>query len=87
MTLTIELTPEQENRLQAAAERRGLEPAEYAQRLLAENLPELPATGAQLLAYWDEEGCLGVFSDRPEDSPELARQLRQNAEVRDWDPA
>ena len=36
MTLTIELTPEQEARLAAAAETRGLAPAELVQELLTE---------------------------------------------------
>lgn len=46
-----------------------------------------PMTGAQALAYWDAQGCLGVFSNRelyPEDSPELAHRLRREAETRDW---
>jgi hypothetical protein len=34
-----------------------------------------------LLAYWEKEGVLGIFQDRP-DSPEFARQLRRQAETR-----
>ena len=44
MTLTIELTPEQEARLQAFARRQGLEAAELAQRLVTEHLPLLERT-------------------------------------------
>lgn len=40
MTLMIELTPEQERRLAAVARREGLEPAQLAQRLVTEHLPE-----------------------------------------------
>lgn len=40
MTLTIELTPEQESRLAAVARQQGLEPAQLAQRLVTEHLPE-----------------------------------------------
>jgi hypothetical protein len=39
VTVTIELTEEQETRLAALARRRGLEPAEMAQRLVVEHLP------------------------------------------------
>lgn len=43
MTLHIELTPEQEARLAAAARQRGLDPVALARELLAESLPELPS--------------------------------------------
>ena len=48
MTLTIELTPEQESRLAAVARQKGLAPAQLAQRLVTEHLPDnLPdVTGA-----------------------------------------
>jgi hypothetical protein len=41
MTLTIELSPDQEARLTAFARHQGLEPAELARKLLAERLPLL----------------------------------------------
>jgi hypothetical protein len=41
MTLTIELTPEQEARLAAAAERSKIAPAEFVQNIIAEHLPPL----------------------------------------------
>jgi hypothetical protein len=46
MTLTIELTPEEEARLQAAARGRGVDPAEFARRLLADNLPPIQEEAA-----------------------------------------
>jgi hypothetical protein len=39
MTLTIELTPEQEARLAAAARQEGLEPADLARKIVTEHLP------------------------------------------------
>ena len=44
-------------------------------------------TGAQTIKFWKETGAQGVFSDRPADSPELARKLRREAEQRDWSGA
>lgn len=39
-----------------------------------------PKTGAEVLASWERKGVFGkVFMDRPEDSPELARKLRAEA--------
>jgi hypothetical protein len=57
-------------------------PAITPPRVLNEN--GQPMTGAQIIVYWEKEGAQGVFADRPEDSPELARILRQEAERRDW---
>ena len=45
MTLTIELTLEQESRLAAVARSRGLAPAELAKRLVTERLPEAAPEG------------------------------------------
>ena len=46
MTLTIELTPEQESRLAALARQEGIEPAEVVQKLVEEHLPPLaPSSG------------------------------------------
>lgn len=43
MTLTIELTPEQENRLAAFARQAGLAPDEVVKKLVEEHLPPLPS--------------------------------------------
>lgn len=82
MTITIELTPEEETRLKAEATRRNLDPADLVHSLISSL--QKPMSGAEALAYWEEQDCLGVFADRSEDSPELARRLRQKVEVRDW---
>ncbi len=85
MTITIELTPEEEARLKSEATRRNLEPVALVHSLITSL--QKPMSGAEALAYWEEQDCLGVFADRPEDSPELARKLRQEAEQRDWSEA
>ncbi len=77
MTLTIELTPEEEARLQEEAQRAGVDTAAFAHWLIASGLVELPLpkTPSEAIAYWREAGVTGLFADRP-DSPEFARQLR-----------
>jgi hypothetical protein len=45
MTRTIELTPEQEQQLQAAARLEGIGASELAQKLVTERLPSLSARG------------------------------------------
>jgi hypothetical protein len=60
MALTIELTPEQEAQLAAAAKKEGLDPAEFARKLVTEHLP-LTVVGDEedptlaLFAQWKEE--------------------------------
>jgi hypothetical protein len=41
-----------------------------------------PTTPAEVVAYWEREGVLGIWADRTDipDSPEYARQLRRQAE-------
>jgi len=50
MTLTIDLTPEQEGRLVAVARSRGLDPVELAMRLVTEHLPQAPESGGNGIA-------------------------------------
>jgi hypothetical protein len=87
MTLTIELTPEEEERLRQKAARLGLDEAGYIRRIINEEATDeedLPKTPAEAIAYWEREGVFGTFGNRP-DSPEFARQLRQQASTRKWD--
>jgi len=79
MTITVELTPEQETRLMSEANKRGVKPEEYASELLAYSLTSLPKTPQELYAFWEKEGVFGLWADYPEDSPELARKLRREA--------
>ncbi len=80
MTLTIELTPEEEARLLEEAQRAGVAPSDYVRRLIDEDLAVLPdnPTGAQILKYWDAAGLRGLYADRP-DTLTYAAQLRQRA--------
>ena len=60
MTLHIELSPEQEARLTATAQRAGLDPTDVVKQLLAEHLPATPQKDEQdptlaLFAQWNEE--------------------------------
>ena len=82
MTITIDLTPEEEAHLKAEATRRNLDPKDLVHSLILSL--QKPMTGAEAIAFWEEQGCLGVFADCAEDSPEIARKLRQEAERRDW---
>lgn len=63
MTIHIELSPEQEALLAAAARQQGLEPAELAHIWLTEHLPELQVT---------RPGCSG----NQESDPDLARRVQ-----------
>ena len=97
MTLVLELTPEQEQQLEAKARQRNLDTTSYAITLLFEKetaehdldqvllpvgpLPVVNGTGADLVAYWEREGLIGT---RPEikDSLEHAQAIRLTAEQR-----
>ena len=74
MTLTIELTPEQEARLADAARKEGLEPTVLAQKFVADRLPTLPQIPEQ-------DPTLALFEQwRREDAqmtPEESEQERQ----------
>jgi hypothetical protein len=83
MSLVLDLPPELEAELAAEAADLGLALPEYALRLLAGGRsPRLtPRSGAELLAYWQSEGLVGM---RPEitDAPAHARALREQAQRR-----
>lgn len=97
MTLTLELTPEQEQRIAAEALHRNMDAASYAKALFFEKetaeeseeetlppvgpLPPANGTGADLVAYWEREGLIGTRSDIT-DRLEHARAIRRKAERR-----
>ncbi len=97
MTLTLELTTEQEQQIEAEARRRNMDAASYAKALLFEEeaaedgeeqtlppagpLPPTNGTGADLVAYWEREGLIGTRPDI-KDSLEHARAIRRKAERR-----
>ena len=60
MTLTIELTPEQEARLAEAAQREGIEPGALAQKLVADHLPPAIEQDPTLALFeqWRQEEAL-----------------------------
>ena len=86
MTLTIELTSEEETRLQRRAARMGLTPAEYVRRTLAvrpvvKRAPRAAVaeakTGSEIMAELKRKGIFGAgYGDPSIDSPVLARQIR-----------
>ena len=83
MSLTLELPDQLVSELSAAAARQGLSLPEYVLSLLAANSSKVttPATGPELVAYWQKEGIIGMRPDIA-DSQAHARSLRQQAEHR-----
>ena len=77
MTLHLELTPQEELRLQAAAQEQGLDPAECVRRLLGQHLPPLEPGAATraLFAAWAAE-------DATDDPEEIARRNQEWEELK-----
>ena len=78
MSITIELQPEQQERIATEARKRGLTVEEYLSRAIAGEFPLPPPkrTPAEAVKAWEQEGIVAIWNDIPEDSPELARKLR-----------
>ena len=83
MGVTLELPQELASALTNEASLRGLSLPDYAFQLLSVGHPsDLPVrTGAELLAYWQQEGVIGTRTDIA-DSQEHARALREQAQRR-----
>ena len=81
MILTLELPKELENDLVDEAEQFGLSLPKYTLCLLLARplLKTTPKSGAELVAYWQNAGVIGMRSDI-DDSQQHARQLRAQAE-------
>jgi len=85
MTLSLELTPDEEARIRRRAATLGIDEREYAHRLLQAGLQDeesyelrdedRPKTGAELVAYWEREGLIGTRPDIT-DSQAHAREIR-----------
>lgn len=76
MTLTIQLEPEVEERLRDAAGAQGVEPTEYARRLIEEHLPGTRGEAlARLMEQWIEE-------DATDDPEELEARDREWEELK-----
>jgi len=87
MTLTLNLPRELEVELVAEAETEGMSPTDYVLLLLGERTKRkaaMPINGAELVAYWEREGVIGMRADIT-DSQAYARELRANAERRNRD--
>jgi hypothetical protein len=79
----LDLPQELESELATEATHLGLSLTEYVLRLLSTRslVGRLPATGAELVAYWQHEGVIGTRPDIT-DSQAHARQIRHQAERR-----
>ncbi len=73
MTLTIDLTPDEEARLRAAARRRGLAPAECAHKLLAEHLPDVEEASKRFSTL--DEAIAKMTHRTPEEIEETRRRV------------
>ena len=85
MTLTIELSSEEELRLAEAANRRGLPADEFVREIVRAQIEitrHYPSTGSELVDYWKREGVIGTRPDLS-DSVAHAREIRSRAERRD----
>ncbi len=78
MTITIELQPEHQERIETEARKRGLSAEEYLSRAIAGEFPLPPPkrTPAEALEAWKREGILPMWQDRPGDSSEIVSQWR-----------
>jgi len=89
MTITLNIPPEAEAKLQQKALLRGLTLSELMEQLAvaaADEEPRKPTNGAELVAQWEADGVYGAWADREDigDSVEYARSLRERAQQRDW---
>ena len=78
MTMTLELTPEEEARLEAEARAKGIDVQTLPHSLIATIPARQPTIGARLLAELEVAGVIGAWADRTDigDSVEYARELR-----------
>jgi hypothetical protein len=82
MSLIIQLTPGEEARLEAAARREGLDPAEFARKLVAERLPPLAPDQKEdptlaLFAQWDREDA-DMTPEEIEEANRETEEFKQN---------
>ena len=78
MTLIIELTPSEEERLATVARQKGIEPAELARKLVTEHLPPISLEEEEdptlaLFAQWDREDARMT----PEEIEEARREAEE----------
>jgi hypothetical protein len=84
MTLSIDLNEQLQARLEEEARRQGVEPPEYARRLLEQSLLSGATDGGnratlELLAAWGrEDAATGAAANGQADLDELKRSLNEN---------
>ena len=90
MTLTIELTPQEESRLRSAAKREGIPPADLAKRIVSAHLPDGSSYNGEeptedptiaLFRKWEEEDAnmtLEEIEQENRDLEELMENLNAN---------
>ncbi len=83
MTLTIELSREQEQALEKVASTFGVDLHEFARLRLLETIQIKKKTTAEVLTGWDASGEASVYARNPEDATKIALQLRTAADNRD----
>ena len=78
MAITIELQPEQEERIATEARKRCLSVEEYLSRAIAGEFPIPPPkrTPAEAIAAWKREGIIPMWQDMPGDSSEIVARWR-----------
>ena len=81
MTLTIELTPEEQAAIEGQAAACGMALPEFVKLRALENVPPAQTWGAQVIEKWKQAGVIGSYGDLSKDSPELARELRGRLET------
>jgi hypothetical protein len=83
VNINLDLSPELEKELSQEASQMNLTLSEYIIRVLSlrQMIPNPPKTGAELVAYWQNEGVINSRADI-QDSQAYARQLRHEAETR-----
>jgi hypothetical protein len=83
MSITLDIPEGLASELAVEAQRLGLPLGDYVVTLLAtgRRIVSIPKTGAELVAYWQEQGIVG---SRPDivDSQSHARDVRRQAEQR-----
>ncbi len=88
MTLTLNLSPEQERRLHLNAQRSGKSPETYLIEVvdaLPDASPQKEETwGESVIAEWRRQGIIGDFGDPNLSSEELAQQFKERAAQR-WE--
>ncbi len=83
MSITVDLPADLESKLTSRASERGLSLPDYVLELLGRDagVTEQVKNGAELVAYWQQEGLIGTRPDIA-DSQAHARAILENAERR-----